>query len=557
MRKVAPDRRLVLLRGYARAHGRLQRVELRAMLDTGAQGEFISPSLAKRLGATVEHGRFGVAVEAFGRETPLTQRVRRVELALPGQHPDSLLSQDFVTRWDFTISPGSLSDDYDLLLGTRFIRHFRLHLMFNEPCTIRLTAEDGRVTHVQEEQQREQRREEHIEQEAQQVAALQQATQKPLSQSQRRAILREWRGGDEWSAEQARRAASERPDLVMSTEELEQLWQSAPAGTVKVFTLLAQGFSDADDGGAVALNRLAHGKESSSTAAAAEDDGSLLPPEERERAAQLVRQLTEHEFASVFPSELPAGLPPTRGTTPFRIELKPGTQPFGRYGPRMTVADTQEAEKMLKELLVKGFIRPSRSPWGSPMFLVEKPDGGNRMVIDYRALNAATQRNRYPLPRVDELFDQLQGARYFSKIDLRTGYWQIRVAAEDVPKTAFTSRHGHFEWLVLPMGLTNAPAEFMALMENTFRQELNRSVLVFLDDILIYSRTLEEHERHLRVVLQRLQSQKLYAKLSKCQFMRQEVEFLGHYVGRAGVRMVEGKVAAVQRWPTPTCQKEV
>jgi hypothetical protein len=223
----------------------------------------------------------------------------------------------------------------------------------------------------------------------------------------------------------------------------------------------------------------------------------------------------------------------------------------------MTAADTQEAEKMLKELLAKGFIRPSRSPWGSPMFLVEKPDGGKRMVIDYRALNAATQRNRYPLPRVDELFDQLQGARYFSKIDLRTGYWQIRVAAEDVPKTAFTSRHGHFEWLVLPMGLTNAPAEFMALMENTFREELNRSVLVFLDDILIYSRTLEEHERHLRVVLQRLQSQKLYAKLSKCQFMRQEVEFLGHYVGRAGVRMVEGKVAAVQRWPTPTCQKEV
>jgi hypothetical protein len=331
-------------------------------------------------------------VEAFGRETPLTQRVRRVELALPGQHPESLLSQAFVTRKDFTISPGSLSADYDLLLGTRFIRHFRLHLMFNEPCTIRLTAEDGRVTHVQEEQQQEQRRDEHIEQEAQQVAALQRATQKPLSQSQRHAILREWRGGDEWSAEQARRAAAERPDLVMSTEELEQLWQSAPAGTVKVFTLLAQGVSDADDGGAVALNRLAHGKESSSTAAAAEDDGSLLPPEERERAARLVRQLTEREFAGVFPSELPAGLPPTRGTTPFRIELKPGTQPFGRYGPRMTAADTQEAEKMLKELLAKGFIRPSRSPWGSPMFLVEKPDGGKRMVIDYRALNATATR---------------------------------------------------------------------------------------------------------------------------------------------------------------------
>ena len=142
------------------------------MLDTGAQGEFISPSLAKRLGATVEHGRFGVAVEAFGRETPLTQRVRRVELALPGQHPDSLLSQDFVTRWDFTISPGSLSDDYDLLLGTRFIRHFRLHLMFNEPCTIRLTAEDGRVTQMQEAAGRSSGERNRVEQEAQQVATV-------------------------------------------------------------------------------------------------------------------------------------------------------------------------------------------------------------------------------------------------------------------------------------------------------------------------------------------------------------------------------------------------
>ena len=138
----------------------------------------------------------------------------------------------------------------------------------------------------------------------------------------------------------------------------------------------------------------------------------------------------------------------------------------------------------------------SRSPWGSPMFLVAKPDGERRMVIDFRALNAATTRNRYPLPRVDELFDQLQGARYFSKLDLRTGYWQIRVAEEDVPKTAFTSRHGHYEWLVLPMGLTNAPAEFMALMETTFREELNKFVLVFLDDILVYNKTLKEHERH-------------------------------------------------------------
>ena len=131
------------------------------------------------------------------------------------------------------------------------------------------------------------------------------------------------------------------------------------------------------------------------------------------------------------------------------------------------------------------------------------------------------------------------------------------MAADAVEKTAFTSRHGHFEWLVLPMGLTNAPAEFMALMEQTFREELNKFVLCFLDDVLIYSRTLEEHEQHLRAVLERLRAKKLHAKISKCEFFRAEVEFFGHYVGRAGVRMVEGKVDAVRAWPTPTKQKDV
>ncbi|RYF05295.1 MAG: RNA-directed DNA polymerase, partial [Deltaproteobacteria bacterium] len=289
----------------------------------------------------------------------------------------------------------------------------------------------------------------------------------------------------------------------------------------------------------------------------ADGERELLPLSERATAEQMVqRVLSRHK--AVFPEELPK-LPAEARAEELRcpINLKEGTVPFGRYGVRMTQEHTVAAEKMLKELLAKGFIRPSRSPWGSPMFLVAKPDGGLRMVIDYRALNKATVRNRYPLPRVDELFDQLQGARYFSKLDLRTGYWQIRMAEDDIAKTAFTSRHGHFEWTVMPMGLTNAPAEFMALMENTFREELNKFVLVFLDDILIYSRTLEEHEQHLNVVLERLGAAKLYGKLSKCQFARAEVEFLGHYVGRSGVRMVDGKVAAVQNWPTPRTQKDV
>ena len=561
-RKVDAERRLVVLRGYARAeNSRLRPVQIRAMIDSGAQTEIISPDLARRLGSKVTQGRFGVAVEAFGRETPLTQKARNVELRLPGTNPRSLLAQDFLTQWDFIVSPHSLSSDYDLLLGTRFIRRFRLNLTFHEPCVIRLTAENGSETMVEEEIDQ---LEEHIEQErsvASVAKAPEPATRRPPTQSQRRAVLRDWRESEEWRMQQAVRAAKD-PDMkdcIMTMDELERLWSTSKPGSVRIFMIQARGLvgETTDNPAAGKTKRPAQRRSRVAAVSMAEQeaDGSLLPPEERARAEKIVQRL-QSKFADVFPDELPAG-PSDRDSEPFRIDLKEGTRPFGRYGPRMTEENTQAAGKMIKELLAKGFIRASRSPWGSPMFLVDKPDGSKRMVIDYRSLNAATTRNRYPLPRVDELFDQLQGARYFSKLDLRTGYWQIRIAAEDVSKTAFTSRHGHFEWLVLPMGLTNAPAEFMAMMENTFREELNKFVLVFLDDILVYSRTLEEHQQHLQVVLERLRQQKLYAKLSKCCFFRREVEFLGHFVGRTGVRMVEGKVAAVERWPTPTTQKEV
>ena len=168
-----------------------------------------------------------------------------------------------------------------------------------------------------------------------------------------------------------------------------------------------------------------------------------------------------------------------------------------------------------------------------------------RMCIDYRALNNITVKNKYPLPRVDELFDQLQGAKYFSKFDLRSGYHQIRIHKDDVAKTAFRTRYGHYEFLVLPFGLTNAPATFMHLMHQSFLKLLDTCVLVFLDDILVYSRTLSEHRQHVRQVLQILREQKLYAKESKCELFKEEVEFLGHHVGRHGVRMMEDKVKAV------------
>jgi RNase H-like domain found in reverse transcriptase/Reverse transcriptase (RNA-dependent DNA polymerase)/Integrase zinc binding domain/Chromo (CHRromatin Organisation MOdifier) domain/Retroviral aspartyl protease/Integrase core domain len=262
------------------------------------------------------------------------------------------------------------------------------------------------------------------------------------------------------------------------------------------------------------------------------------------------RQSVLRQFRDVFPEELPSGLPPSREVD-HRIELVPGSTPPSRPTFRLSATELVELKKQLEELTKAGFIRPSKSPFGAPILFVKKKDGTMRMCVDYRALNNITIKNSYPLPRVDELFDRLQGAKYFSKIDLRSGYHQIRIEPEDVPKTAFRTRYGHFEFLVLPFGLTNAPATFMHLMHQTFREFLDDFVLVFLDDILIFSRTLEEHKQHVAKVLSVLRKEKLFAKESKCDFFKTEVEFLGHLVGRDGVRMMQDKVQAVKEWPTP------
>lgn len=268
------------------------------------------------------------------------------------------------------------------------------------------------------------------------------------------------------------------------------------------------------------------------------------------------RNETLKAYRDVFPSALPDGLPPSREVD-HRIELIPGSSPPSRPTIRLSATELAELKKQLTELEAAGFIRPSKSPFGAPILFVKKKDGTMRMCVDYRALNRITIKNSYPLPRVDELFDRLQGARYFSKIDLRSGYHQIRIAPEDVPKTAFRTRYGHYEFLVLPFGLTNAPATFMHLMHQALRPLLDECALVFLDDILIYSKTLEEHKQHVRRVLDALREQKLYAKESKCEFFKHETEFLGHIVGRDGVRMMEDKVEAVRAWPTPRCVRDV
>ncbi|KAG8489264.1 hypothetical protein CXB51_017314 [Gossypium anomalum] len=222
------------------------------------------------------------------------------------------------------------------------------------------------------------------------------------------------------------------------------------------------------------------------------------------------------EYSDVFPEELP-GLPPV-------CELQ--------------------------ELTDRGFARPSFSPWGAPVLFVKKKDGTMRMCIDYRQLNKVTIKNKYPLPRIDDLFDQLKGASVFSKIDLRSGYYQLRVRDSDIPKIAFRTRYGHYEFLVMPFGLTNAPAVFMDLMNRILRQYLDRFMVVFIDDILIYSRDESEHAEHLRLILQILRD-------NKCEFWLREVSFLGHVVSVSGIRVDPSKVSAIIDWKPPRNVTEV
>ncbi|GKA75904.1 putative reverse transcriptase domain-containing protein [Tanacetum coccineum] len=242
-------------------------------------------------------------------------------------------------------------------------------------------------------------------------------------------------------------------------------------------------------------------------------DGNVLSvlgerPEEKVRFLMGVKKQEEivvvRDFPEVFPDAL-SGLPPIREIE-FRIELTPGATPVAKSPYRLAPSELEELSGQLKELQDK--------------------DGSFRMCIDYKELNKLTVKNRYPLPRIDDLFDQLQGSQFFSKIDLRSGYHQLRVHEDDIPKTAFRTRYGHFEFTVMPFGLTNAPAIFMDLMNRVYRPYLDKFMIVFIDDILIYSKTQEEHVEHLRLVFELLKKEKLYAKFSKCKFwLREELAF--------------------------------
>ena len=277
-----------------------------------------------------------------------------------------------------------------------------------------------------------------------------------------------------------------------------------------------------------------------------------MPSKPRDSRVQKVLD----EFKDVFPDDLPAHLPPKR-TVDHKIELIEGATTPQRLTYRLSTAEQDELRRQLTDLLAKGHIRPSKSPYSSPVIFVRKKDGTLRMCVDYRGLNRITIRDRYPLPRIEELLDRLKGAKLFSKLDLRSGYNQVRVADGDIEKTAFGTRYGSYEFCVLPFGLTNAPATFMRLMNTIFESDLDKFVQVFLDDILIFSSDMNEHLRNLRAVLTTLRKHQLFAKLSKCEFGLSSVTYLGHVVSDDGIATDPEKVESVKKWPTPKNVHEV
>ena len=212
----------------------------------------------------------------------------------------------------------------------------------------------------------------------------------------------------------------------------------------------------------------------------------------------------------------------------------------------MSAKELEELKEILDDLLRKGFIVPSTSPYGAPVLLVRKPDGSKRLCVDYRQINKLTIRNVYPLPYIDQLFDQLVNAKYFSKIDLRTGYWQIRLDSEDQEKTAFRVRYGSYEFTVLPMGITNAVETFQTLMQHLFMKYLDKFIIIYLDDLVIYSNNFEDHIIHLQIVFQILRENKLYCKESKCEFFKHQIKFLGHVVANNKLMTEPGKIEAIK-----------
>ena len=256
------------------------------------------------------------------------------------------------------------------------------------------------------------------------------------------------------------------------------------------------------------------------------------------------------KYKAVFQRELPHGLPPKR-CIEHEIVIDPDAKiPFRRLY-QLSPRELGAAREYIADLLRRGVIRPSTSPFGAPLFFAKQPGRPLRAVVDYRALNRITKKNNAPLPRADEMFDRIGGCKYFTKMDLKTGFHQIRVKAEDIEKTAFNTKYGQFEYLVMPMGLCNAPATFQSLMNTVLREYIDIFCVVYVDDILIFSKTLEDHYDHIEKVLTKFKEYSLYVAPHKCEFVKTEIEFLGYIITPKGLKVNPKKINVIQNWPPP------
>ena len=257
------------------------------------------------------------------------------------------------------------------------------------------------------------------------------------------------------------------------------------------------------------------------------------------------------EFAAIFPAELPNPLPPARNVQHF-IDFIPGSSLPNLPHYRLTPAQSAELQRQVEDLMSRGFIRESHSPCSLPALLAPKKDGSWRLCVDCRAINRITVRYRFPISRIDELLDQLAGSTIFSKLDLRNGYHQVRIREGDEWKTAFKTNEGIYKWLVMPFGLSNAPSTFMRLMNEALRPFAGNCLVVYIDDILVYSCSLAKHKEHLRVVCAKLQEERLFANLAKCSFLSSTVAFLGFVISASGISVDPIKTSAIRDWPTPS-----
>ncbi|GBG71078.1 hypothetical protein CBR_g8377 [Chara braunii] len=278
----------------------------------------------------------------------------------------------------------------------------------------------------------------------------------------------------------------------------------------------------------------------------------VTEPKEKKPIDPAIAKLLE-EFTDL--AKPPTGVVPR--PIQHRIEIEPGSRTPKGAVYRMSPRELEELRKQLDELLEKGWIRPSSSPFGTPVLFVPKKEGELRMCIDYKGLNAITVKNAEPLPRIDDLLDRVQGCRYFTKIDLKSGYHQIEVHPDDQYKTAFRTRYGHYEFIVMPFGLTNALATFQRCINDLFRPWLDRFVVVYLDDILVFSKTPQEHQGHLRQVLEKLREANFKINAKKCEWVKTQVLYLGHVLDGDGIKPEDSKIAAIRDWPTPRTLTEL